>query len=142
MVTLREEILVSCGVVGGRCCVRCRGAVAAIQNSRVSVQNVPVFPSKTSPCMPAPRAHVKTHVRVVLVHTGTYRMYTLRVFESTHGDLQRFTPQHKTRHTRHNTNNTPQQQQPQQHTETWKEKRRREKRRREKVKDETKEKRR
>ena len=27
---------------------------------------------KTATCMPAPRAHVETHVRVLLVHSGTY----------------------------------------------------------------------
>ena len=32
---------------------------------------------KTSPCLPAPRAHVLPHAGVVLVHTGR--------FESTHG---------------------------------------------------------
>ena len=33
-------------------------------------------PSKTSPCVPAPRAHVETHVRVVPVHTEMCRMDT------------------------------------------------------------------
>ena len=32
----------------------------------------PVCGFKTSPCAPAPRAHVSTHVRVVPVHTGTF----------------------------------------------------------------------
>ena len=36
----------------------------------------PVCPSKctskSSPCMPAPRVHVETHVRVVRAHTGTF----------------------------------------------------------------------
>ena len=31
-----------------------------------------VCPLTTSACVPAPRAHVETHVRVVLVHTGTF----------------------------------------------------------------------
>ena len=35
-------------------------------------KNVPVCTIKTSPCMPAPRAHVLKHVRVVPVHTGTF----------------------------------------------------------------------
>ena len=38
----------------------------------VSVQSVPVCTFQTSPCMPAPRAHVETHVRVVPVFTGTF----------------------------------------------------------------------
>ena len=33
------------------------------ENPRVSIQNVPVCTFKTSPCVPAPRAHVETHVR-------------------------------------------------------------------------------
>ena len=35
-----------------------------------------VCPFKTCPCVPAPRRHVVTHVRVVPVHTGTFSMYT------------------------------------------------------------------
>ena len=72
VITLRGDMLVSCGVVvGGRCCVRCRGAVAAIQNARVSVQNVRVCPSKTSPCMPAPRG-AGTHGKVLNEHTESF----------------------------------------------------------------------
>ena len=33
------------------------------ENHRVSIQNASVCPSKTLPCMPAPRAHVETHGR-------------------------------------------------------------------------------
>ena len=29
-------------------------------------------PAKTSPCVPAPRAHMFQHVRVLPVHTGTF----------------------------------------------------------------------
>ena len=36
------------------------------------IQNVPVCTFKTSPCVPAPRAHVSTHVRVVPAYTGTF----------------------------------------------------------------------
>ena len=35
-----------------------------------------VCPSKTSPCVPASRVHVETHVRVVPAYTGTFFMYT------------------------------------------------------------------
>ena len=35
-------------------------------------KNASVCTFKTSPCVPAPRAHVFQHVRVVLVHTGTF----------------------------------------------------------------------
>ena len=41
---------------------------------------------KTSPCVPAPRAHVEKHVDVVPVHTGTFWTYTRGgVSESTYG---------------------------------------------------------
>ena len=36
------------------------------------IQHFTVCTFKTSQCMSAPRAHVETHVRVVLVHTGTF----------------------------------------------------------------------
>ena len=39
---------------------------------RVSTQHVPVCTCNTSPCIPAPRAHVEKHVDVVPVHTGTF----------------------------------------------------------------------
>ena len=78
VITLRGQILVSrtdddfflfsfvfffccvCGVLeeGGRACLRSK--------------RPPCVDSKTSPCMPAPRAHVETHVRVVPACTGTF----------------------------------------------------------------------
>ena len=42
------------------------------KKNRVYVQNASVCTFKPSPCMPAPRAHVFQHVRVVQVHTGTF----------------------------------------------------------------------
>ena len=46
----------------------------------------PVCRLKTLPCMPAPRAHVQTHVRVVPVHTETFSTNnTGCVLEWTHG---------------------------------------------------------
>ena len=56
------------------CCVVSCGAVWCVVCGVwcVSVQNVPMCPSKTSPCVPAPRAHVETHVRVVPAYTGTF----------------------------------------------------------------------
>ena len=47
---------------------------------RVSVQKNSVCRFKTSPCVPTPRPHVVTHVRVVPVHTGTFWIYTRRFF--------------------------------------------------------------
>ena len=78
---------------------------------RVYIQNVPMCTFKTSPCVPAPRPHVETHVRVVQAYTGTFWMDT-RVF-------QRVTPltPHHTAHTHtprlniNNHNNTRRQRQ-------------------------------
>ena len=60
----------------------------SIQNLRVSIRNVPVCTFKTLPCVPAKRAHVETHVRVVPVHTVKFRTYTRARFESTHGGFE------------------------------------------------------
>ena len=66
-----------------------------------SIQNVPVCTFKTSPCVPAPRAHVETHVRVGLARGR---------FACTHGGVlnphtvfSRFfsVPQHTHTHTKH-----------------------------------------
>ena len=51
----------------------------SIQNPRVSIQNVPVCTFKTSPCVPAPRAHVFQHSLVL-------RVIRRRV-ERTHGHV-------------------------------------------------------
>ena len=48
----------------------------SIQNPRVSIQTVPVCRFKTLPCVPAKRAHVETHVRVVPVHTEAFFVHT------------------------------------------------------------------
>ena len=77
------------------------------------MKNVSVCRFQTSPCVPAPRPHVVTHVRVVPVHTGTFWTYTRRRFERTHVDTtpHTHTSQHTTTpHTHHNT--------PQHHTTT------------------------
>ena len=47
---------------------------------RVWIQNVPVCTLKTSPCVPAPRAHVELHLRVVPAYTVMFWMYTRRRF--------------------------------------------------------------
>ena len=39
----------------------------------VSTQNVPVCTFRTSPCVPAPRAHVETHARVLPAYTVTFK---------------------------------------------------------------------
>ena len=98
--------------------MRCRGAVAAIQNPRVSVQNVPVCPSKTS--------RVCRHHALMLKHKmcGWCR-YTRGRFECTHGGVfeshTRGFCSVSHHNTRHNHTRHTRQQQPQQHSETWKE---------------------
>ena len=77
------------------CCVLCCGVVCAVlwcgvkrwktpcvhsKHSRVYVQNIPVCTFKTSPCMPAQRAHM-------LKHVCAWCRYTLGRFERTHGDV-------------------------------------------------------
>ena len=92
-----------------------KSLVLLVKNTRPSV-----CPFKKSPCVPAPRAHVSTHVRVVPVHKVTFWTYTRRRVEWTHGVFQRVThdtphrthtPHHTT--TEHNTTTRPQH-----HTET------------------------
>ena len=46
----------------------------------VHSQHVPVCTFNASPCVPAPRVHVSTHVRVVPAYTGTFWMYTRERF--------------------------------------------------------------
>ena len=70
------------GVVGGRgvcfvlfvcvfVCVCC-GTLKNLKKLIFGFKNASVCTFKMSPCMPAPRAHVSKHVRVVPVHTGTF----------------------------------------------------------------------
>ena len=67
-----------CGVV---CCVLCCVVlcVCVVCGAAWHAENASVCRFKTSPCVPAPRAHVLSHAGVVPVHTGR--------FESTHGDV-------------------------------------------------------
>ena len=60
-------------------CVCCGTLKKRGKKPVLGFKNTSVCTFKTSPCMPAPRAHVFQHVRVVPVHTGT--------FERTHGDV-------------------------------------------------------
>ena len=74
-----------------------RPPVLLMKNTRLTTLPLPpVCPSKSSPCVPAPRAQVERCVRMVPVHTG-------RV-DWTHGYFQRVT--HHTPHTTHTTHNT------------------------------------
>ena len=75
-----------CDVVCDSACGVCRCVVCcAVVWCVCGTLKTPVCRFKTSPCVPAPRAHVETHVRVVPVHTGTFRTYTRRRFEWTRG---------------------------------------------------------
>ena len=58
-------------VVLWSCCVVSRVVVCGVLCVVWHREN-PVCPLKTCPCVPAPRAHVETHVRAVPVHTGTF----------------------------------------------------------------------
>ena len=60
-------VSVVCVCVCGVACV-----VWHAENPCVSVQIVLVCTFKTSPCVPAPRAHVETHVRVMPAYTGMF----------------------------------------------------------------------
>ena len=68
---------------------------------RVSVSKTSVFRCKTSPCVPAPRPHVVTHVRVVPVDTGTFLNLHTEVFSACQA------APHTTPHTHHTTPHTP-----------------------------------
>ena len=85
MVVVVDVVVCCCCVVGvvsgGVVCVRCGVLCDTLKNPRVSVQNVPLFTFKTSPCVHSRRAHVQTHVRVVPVHTGTFGTDTRRAGE-------------------------------------------------------------
>ena len=65
--------------------------VSVQKRHRVHVQNVPVYAGTTRTCR-------NTCARVAGIH-GTFRMYTWRRFESTHGGFQRATPRHTPHHT-------------------------------------------
>ena len=53
-------------------CVSCGTLKKNVEKPVFGFKNASVCTFKTSPCMPAPRAHVLQHVRVVPVHTGTF----------------------------------------------------------------------
>ena len=100
----------------------------------VSIQNVTVCTFITSPCVPAPRVHFSTHVRVVPAYTETFWMYTRRRSWSQIRFFPRFfsVPQQKHKHTpnTHQTHHDHQQHHDhnhtQHHTETERKRRQRE----------------
>ena len=74
--------------------------------ARVSIQSVPVCTFKTSPCVPAPCAHVETHVCAWCLHTrGRFERDTRARFEWTHGHRHTPRPQPHT-HTHSTTTTT------------------------------------
>ena len=70
----------------------------SLPSTGVSTPHVPVCTFNTSPCMPAPRAHVFRHV-------CAWCRYTRGRVEWTHGF---FSVSHTTHHTPHRTHTTPQ----------------------------------
>ena len=66
----------------------CCGGVVCPFKTTVSIQNVPVCTFRTSPCVPAPRAHVFQHARVLPAHTEAFLTYTRARFESAHGGFE------------------------------------------------------
>ena len=54
------------------CVCVCCGTVKKREKTVFGFKNVSVCGFKTSPCVPAPRAHVLPHAGVVPVHTGTF----------------------------------------------------------------------
>ena len=54
------------------CCVLCCGVVWCGVVWCDTIKTSPCVHSKTSPCVPAPLAHVETHVRVVPAYTETF----------------------------------------------------------------------
>ena len=88
----------------------------------MSIENVPVCTFKTSPCVPAPRAHVETHVRgarthgdVLNVHTGTFlnphtgfSTFVQRAATHTHTDKPNTHHDHQQHHDNNDTHHTTQ----------------------------------
>ena len=60
-------------------CGVCR-VVWHAENPVCRLKTLSVCRLKTSPCMPATRAHAFQHVGVVPLHTGTFSMYTRKAF--------------------------------------------------------------
>ena len=80
VITLRRQNLVSCVVLS--CVLSCVLWCVTLKN-----------PPCPSPCVPAPRAHVSKHVRVLPVHTVTFWKETRRVsacHTTTHNSLGKF----------------------------------------------------
>ena len=82
---LRVGVCGVCGVYGVVVVWWCGGVWCVVCGvARLGTQKKPPCGFKTSPCVPAPRANVLPHLRVVPVHTGTFRVYTRRFFGRTH----------------------------------------------------------
>ena len=100
--------------------------VLPMKNTPSHLHTLPC-PFDTSPCVPAPRAHVFQHMRVVPAYTGTFWTDT---YHTPHRTPKHNTTQHDTPH--HTTTTRPQH-----HTETEKEREKRgRKRKRERREDE------
>ena len=78
-------LCVVCCVVLCLCCVVLCCVVCVVCGAAWHAEKTSVCRFKTSPCVPAPRAHVLPHAGVVPVHTGTFWIYTRRFLRRTHG---------------------------------------------------------
>ena len=58
--------------IGLRCCSTCSKVTSFSDEKGEADDNPLPSPMHPSPCMPAPRAHVFQHVRVMQVHTGKF----------------------------------------------------------------------
>ena len=75
---------------------------SSLPPSRVSIQNVTMCTFKTSPCLPAPRAHVFQHVRVFPAYTNGHTTHaTPHTHTHTHHRLH--THSHTQHHTQYHT---------------------------------------
>ena len=81
---LRVVLCGVCGVCVVLCCVVCVWC-GVVCDAAWHPEKTSVCIFKTSPCVPAPRAHVLPHAGVVQVHTGTFWIYTRRFLGRTHG---------------------------------------------------------
>ena len=77
-------VVVVCGVWCVLCCVCVCGVWWCLVCGVARRKKTSVCRFKTSPCVPAPRAHVLPHAGVVLVHTGDVLNLHTEVFSACH----------------------------------------------------------
>ena len=117
--------------IGLRCCSTCSKITSVPMKKHEADDNPlpspmhPVCAFKTSPCVPAPRAHMFQHVRVVAsIHGDVLNAHTEDVLIVSHHTTPH--THHTTRHNKQDTTQNTTNTQPQQHTKSEKEDRKRE----------------